>query len=154
MDYEKKEGSESSARERRIERVQSMLSGFDVAGMLFFEEANIRYLTGFAGSDGALLVSGAKTLLLVDGRYTTQAKDEAKGCDIIKFSDRMEGIAGIISDLQLKRVGIESPAIDLSSYLKLKDRVKGVSLKPLSGEIERIRMIKDGGRFLFSDRPQ
>jgi len=145
MDYEKKEGSESSARERRIERVQSMLSGFDVAGMLFFEEANIRYLTGFAGSDGALLVSGAKTLLLVDGRYTTQAKDEAKGCDIIKFSDRMEGIAGIISDLQLKRVGIESPAIDLSSYLKLKDRVKGVSLKPLSGEIERIRMIKDGG---------
>jgi len=60
MDYEKKEGSESSARERRIERVQSMLSGFDVAGMLFFEEANIRYLTGFAGSDGALLVRRSK----------------------------------------------------------------------------------------------
>ncbi len=145
MDCKKKESSESSARKSRIERVRSMLPGFDVEGILFFEEANIRYLTGFAGSDGALFVGGERTLLLVDGRYTTQAKDEATGCDIIKFSDRTEGIAGIISDLRLKRVGIESPAIVLDNYLKLQDRLKNVALKPLSGEIERIRMIKDGG---------
>ncbi len=145
MDCKKKEGSESSARESRIERVRSMLPGFDVEGILFFEEANIRYLTGFEGSDGALFVGGEKTLLLVDGRYITQAKGEATSCDIIKFSDRTEGMAGIISDLRLKRVGIESPAIDLNSYLRLRDRVKNVSLKPLSGEIERIRIIKDGG---------
>jgi len=121
-----------------------MLSGFDLEGILFFEEANIRYLTGFAGSDGALFVGGERTLLLVDGRYTTQAKNEATGCDIIKFSDRTEGVAGIISDLRLKRVGIESPAIALDNYLKLQDRAENVFLKPLSGEIERIKIIKDG----------
>ncbi|MBW2649345.1 MAG: aminopeptidase P family protein [Deltaproteobacteria bacterium] len=145
MDYERKESSESSARESRIERVRSMLPGFDVEGIFFFEEANIRYLTGFAGSDGALFVGGERTLLLVDGRYTTQAKAETTGCDIIKFSDRTEGMAGTISDLRLKRVGIESPSIDLNSYLKLRDRVENTSLKPLSGETERVRMIKDGG---------
>ena len=145
MDYKKKESSESSARKDRIERVRSMLSGFDVEGMLFFEEANIRYLTGFAGSDGAFFVGGERTFLLVDGRYTNQAKDEATGCDIIKFRDRTEGMAGIISDLRLKRVGIESPAIALDNYLKLQDLLENVTLKPLSGEIERIRIIKDEG---------
>ena len=145
MDYKKKEISESSARKSRIERVQSMLPGFDVEGILFFEEANIRYLTGFAGSDGALFVGGEKTFLLVDGRYTTQAKEETTDCDIVKFSDRTEGMAGIISNLRLKKVGIESPAIVLNSYLKLQDLVENVTLKPLSGEIERIRITKDSG---------
>jgi len=145
MDCEKKESSDSSVRKSRIKRIRSMLSGFDVEGILFFEEANIRYLTGFAGSDGALFLGEERTLLLVDGRYTTQAKAETTGCDIIRFSDRTEGMAGIISDMRLKKVGIESLAIVLNSYLALQDRVKNVSLKPLSREIERIRMIKDGG---------
>ena len=145
MNCKRKKAGDFSMLKNRIERVRSMLSGFDVEGILFFEEANIRYLTGFAGSDGALFVGGEKTLLLVDGRYITQAKNEATSCDIIKFNDRTEGMAGIISDLCLKRVGIESPAIDLNSYLKLRDRVGDVSLKPLSGEIERTRMIKDAG---------
>ncbi|MCD6486543.1 MAG: aminopeptidase P family protein [Syntrophobacterales bacterium] len=145
MDYKKKEISEFSARKSRIERIRSMLPGLDVGGVLFFEEANIRYLTGFAGSDSALFVDGEKTFLLVDGRYTTQAKNETTGCDVIKFSDRTEGIAEIISDLRLKRVGIESPAIALDKYLNLRDRVKNVSLKPLSKEIEHIRIIKDNG---------
>ena len=146
MNYKRKKCGDSSMRKNRIERVRSMLSGFDVEGILFFEEANIRYLTGFSGSDGALFVGGERVFLLVDGRYIPQAKDEAAGCDVVEFKDRTEGMAGIISDLCLERVGIESPAIALDNYLKLQDRVGGnVSLTPLSGEIERIRMIKDMG---------
>ena len=129
----------------RTRRVRSMLSGFDVEGILFFEEANLRYLTGFTGSDGALFVGRERSVLLVDGRYTTQAKEEAAECEIVEFKDRTEGMTGVLSDLGLKRVGIESPSITLDSYLTLQDRVAGVSLKPLSGEIERIRATKDAG---------
>jgi len=129
----------------RARRVRSMLPGFDVEGILFFGEANIRYLTGFAGDEGVLFVGGERSVLLVDGRYTTQAKKEAAECDIVEFSDRTEGMAGVISDLGLKRVGVESPSITLDSYLALQDRAAGVSLKPLSGAIERIRIIKDAG---------
>ncbi|MBW2651286.1 MAG: aminopeptidase P family protein [Deltaproteobacteria bacterium] len=145
MNCKRKPIGEFSMLKNRIERVRSMLPGFDVEGILFFEEANIRYLTGFTGSDGALFVGGGRVFLLVDGRYITQAKDEAADCDVVEFRDRTEGMAGIIADLCLKRVGIESPAIALDNYLKLRDRVESVSLKPLSGEIERIRMIKDAG---------
>ena len=129
----------------RVGRVRSMLSAFDVEGILFFGEANIRYLTGFTGDEGVLCVGGERSVLLVDGRYTTQAKDEVAGCDIVEFSDRTEGIIGVISDLDLKRVGIESTAVTLEGYLALRERSAGVSLKPLSGAIERIRTVKDAG---------
>ncbi|MDO9514801.1 MAG: Xaa-Pro peptidase family protein [Syntrophales bacterium] len=127
----------------RGRRVRSMLPGFDVEGILLFGEANIRYLTGFAGNDGVLFVGRERSVLLVDGRYITQAKEEAADCDIVEFSDRTEGVAGVISDLGLKRVGIESQAIALDSYLMLQKLATGVSLEPLSVEIERIRIIKD-----------
>ena len=132
-----------SARKSRIERVRSMLHGFDVEGILFFEKANIHYLTGFTGSDSALFVGEDSTVLLIDGRYVTQARSEATGCNILQFSNRTETMAAIISDLSLNRVGVESPAISLSNYLELQDRLEDVSLRPLSGEIERIRIIKD-----------
>ncbi len=145
MDCEKKEVNESSMQESRIDRVRSLLSLYDVEGIFFFDASNIRYITGFTGTDGALFVDGKRVLLLVDGRYTTQAGNETTGCDIITFRDRTACMADIISDLKLSSVGVESTAIVLSNYLALRDRVGKVSLKPLSGKIERIRMVKDGG---------
>jgi len=128
----------------RIERIRTILSGFDLEGILFFEEATIRYLTGFSGNDGALFVGRNRVILLVDGRFITQAHDETAGCDVIEFKDRTEGMAGLISDLSLKNVGIESPAISLNHFLALQERLEnGITLTPLSGEIERIRIIKD-----------
>ncbi|MBW2559571.1 MAG: aminopeptidase P family protein [Deltaproteobacteria bacterium] len=145
MSCRKERTHEPSGLDGRVRRVRSMLPGFDVEGMLLFGEANIRYLTGFTGSDGTLFAGTERSVLLVDGRYTTQAKGEASGCDIIEFTDRAEGVAGLLSDLGLQRVGVESPAITLDSYLTLQGRIKNVLFKPLSGEIERIRMIKDTG---------
>lgn len=127
----------------RIRSVRAMLPGLEVEGVLFFGEANIRYLTGFAGSDGTLVVGADRSVLLVDGRYTTQAKEEAAACDIREFNDRTDGIVGVLSDLGLKRVGIEAPAVTLDSYLLLQGRADGVFLKPLSDEIERLRIVKD-----------
>lgn len=135
--------------EGRVRRVRSMMSAYDVEGILFFGGANISYLTGFAGDEGVLFVGGDRSVLLVDGRYTTQAKDETDGCDIVEFSDRTEGMVGLISDLGLKRVGIESTAVTLDSYLALQEQAAGVSLKPLSGAIERIRARKDAGEASF-----
>ncbi|MDD5723298.1 MAG: Xaa-Pro peptidase family protein [Syntrophales bacterium] len=143
--YKKERVHESPRLGDRTRRVRSMLPGFDVEGILLFGEANIRYLTGFAGSDGTLFVGRERSVLLVDGRYITQAKEEAADCDVVEFTDRAEGVVGVISGLGLKRVGIESSVITLDSYLTLQDRTAGVSLKPLSGEIERIRIIKDTG---------
>ncbi len=130
--------------EERIRRVREILSRCDVEGIFFFGEANIRYLTGFTGSDGVLFLGTDRLVLLVDGRYTTQARREV-ACDISEFSDRTEGMARLIADRGVKRVGLESAIMTLRDYHAFKDRVDGIALKPLSGEIEHIRVVKDAG---------
>lgn len=128
----------------RTRRVRKMLSGHDIEGILFFGGANIRYLTGFTGGEGVLFVGTDRSILLVDGRYTTQAQDEA-ACDIRECADGVEGVARLIADLGVQRTGIEAPALTLNSYLALRDRVDGVALTPLSEELEGIRIVKDTG---------
>ena len=62
--------------------VKSILQKKNVEGILFFSPENIRYLTGFSGSEGYLWVGKDKHLLLVDSRYITQAQEETRGCRV------------------------------------------------------------------------
>ena len=64
---------------------------------LILDLKNIRYLTGFSGSDGALLVGAGKPVLLVDGRYTTQAGKQAPGARVVLYRDKASGIAEALS---------------------------------------------------------
>ena len=57
-------------------RVRGYLDSFGVDAVVFFGLANIRYLTGFTGSDGAVVVTRDGGWFLTDSRYTTQASVE------------------------------------------------------------------------------
>lgn len=127
----------------RISRIRSMLTGLEIEAVLFFDMRNIRYLVGFSGSDGALLVWENGVVLMVDGRYVTQAKGEARGAEIFEYSDKMDGIARVVTDAGLRSVGFESVAINFDHYLNLKGKLDGLVLKPISEEINSMRAVKD-----------
>ena len=61
----------------------SAASAAGVDGLLLTHGADVRYLTGFTGSNGALAMAGARAALFTDGRYTTQARAEAAGLRVI-----------------------------------------------------------------------
>jgi Xaa-Pro aminopeptidase len=132
-----------SNEEKRVGRVRSILSRFDVEGILFFDMANIRYLTGFTGSEGALFIGKGEPVLLIDGRYVTQAKRETNACEILHFTDKTEGIARHLKASNVKVAGFESQALTYDAYEKLQRETEGISLKPLSDEIGPIRARKD-----------
>ncbi|MBE9547055.1 MAG: aminopeptidase P family protein [Proteobacteria bacterium] len=127
----------------RISRIRSKLAGLELEALLFFDMRNIRYLVGFSGSDGALLVGENGVILMVDGRYVTQAKGEARGAEIFEYSDKIDGIARVVTDAGLRSVGFESVAINFDHYLNLKGKLDGLVLKPISEEINSIRAVKD-----------
>jgi Xaa-Pro aminopeptidase len=127
----------------RILRVRSGLLDFRVDAVLFLDMKNIRYLTGFTGSDGALLIGRDKQVLLVDGRYTNQAKREIKDVAVFEYREKIGGIKTAIADIGLTSVSFESTAMNVHTYLRLKKEMKGVVFKPLSDEISAIRTIKD-----------
>ena len=63
-------------RPKRLEALLRRLAGEGLDALLVSHPPNIRYLTGFSGSAGLLLVSGAGALFLTDFRYETQSRDE------------------------------------------------------------------------------
>ena len=132
------------SRERTL-HIKSKLATFQVEGILFFDMKNIRYLVGFTGSDGILFIGDKNNVLLVDGRYVTQAKKEVTNCDIFHYTDKIKGLVAFISDCGIKTVGFESPAITYDKYFDLRDRLEDVTLVPLSTDINSIRAVKDGG---------
>lgn len=133
----------SSVPPERISKIQSRLYELDVEALLFLDIKNIRYLTGFTGSDGALMIGEKQKLLLVDGRYTNQAKREVAGLEVFECREKIEGIEVVLSDGGLQSVGFESTAMNVTTYLKLKEKLKNVTLNPMSNEIDAVRAIKD-----------
>ena len=51
--------------------------------MLLTHAPDVRYLSGFTGSAGAVALAGSQAALFTDGRYTAQAKSEARGLRVV-----------------------------------------------------------------------
>jgi len=127
----------------RISSLQRKFSSCKIDGLIFFDMNNIRYLTGFTGSDGALLIDSDKTNLLVDGRYIAQASVETKGLRILEYKDKIEVISQTIKNNRLKRIGFEANSITLGMYNQLKNNVPEEKLVALNNELKLLRAYKD-----------
>jgi len=128
----------------RRERVRSRFAEWGIDAFLFFDMNNIRYLTGFSGSEGALLIGpGEKTRLLVDGRYTTQAGKETTGLELVHMMDKVDTVTSLLADKTVRIVGFEDALLSVQFHQQIKGKSKGLKLMPLSGEIELLRALKD-----------
>jgi Xaa-Pro aminopeptidase len=127
------------------DRVGRLRSGFpETDTLLILSEKNIRYLTGFTGGEGALMVGADWLTLLVDGRYVTQARAEARDAEIFEFRKRVEGITEVARRHGARSIGFESSNLAVAEYLKLKESLTEASFPPLSGDFELLRAVKDG----------
>ena len=130
--------------ESRQEISRKILDSNHLDGMLFVSLENIRYLCGFTGSDGAFGITRKESFFLTDSRYWTQADEEVKGCRIVHYKKKMEGILSLLSDLRLKKIGFESTALPFSAFQSLSEKLAdGAKLVPLEEEIKNLRAVKD-----------
>jgi Xaa-Pro aminopeptidase len=120
-------------------RVESILQKKSVEGILFFSPENIRYLTGFSGSEGYLLAGRDELLLLVDSRYITQAQEETQGCRVSLVDKGIRGVAAQVSSFGLKQLGVEAQGISVARFEQLQKGLGKVELLPIKDELERLR---------------
>ena len=66
----------------RIQRARKELEEKKLDAALIASAANIRYLSGFAGTDSYLYLSRKRQVILTDSRYTLQAEEEGKDCEV------------------------------------------------------------------------
>jgi len=127
----------------RLGRLREGLTKKDA--LLILHAKNIRYLTGFTGGDGALMAGPDWLVLLVDGRYVTQAREEAAGTEIFEFRTRVDAITAVACGHAVEAIGFESPSLCVEEYLRLQEKLPAVTLRPLSGELQSLRAVKIGG---------
>ena len=111
--------------------------------ILFTGLENIRYLCGFSGSDGALLLTRDKGWFLCDSRYTTQAGEEVRGVEISEYAAKFEAICSLVSENGFRRFGFESSHMLVSDFRQLSERLAGCELVGLGASLDAIRSRKD-----------
>ena len=132
----------------RLQRLRQSLTQHDLDVLIVYQSENRRYLSGFTGSAGWLLISASKAFLAVDFRYVEQAKREATDFDVVHVKgDLANWLPKLVSDLGFKKVGFESDhlpfAIYQQLYKTLDDGRYQTLLVPTSGLVESIRAVKE-----------
>jgi Xaa-Pro aminopeptidase len=134
----------------RQRRLQESLPSNRLDGLLVTHLPNIRYLCGFTGSAGALLISDKKNVFFTDGRYRTQARAEVQGCTVVvskkgplvACADWLR--ASKSRSRMRRRIGIESEHFTVAERTRLAAILPRDSLlRPAPALIERSRMVKD-----------
>ncbi len=123
--------------------VCQLFSSCEIDCLIFFNMNNIRYLSGFTGSDGVLIVSNNRTVLLVDGRYITQAKLEAADTEIFEYKDKIRGIVEAVNELNLKHIGFEAESVVVQMYNLLIRELPDKVFVPVGEELRLLRAYKD-----------
>ena len=131
------------------QQIQAIIGEQTLEGILFFSPENIRYLTGFSGSEGYLLVGKDANLLLVDSRYITQAQEETHDCRVVLLDKGIKGVATQISDRGLKRLGFEAQHISVALFEQLQEHLQETELVPIKDKLERLRGLKSNEEILL-----
>jgi Xaa-Pro aminopeptidase len=137
-----------SAASQRLDRVRADLAGHGLDGLLVSHLPNVRYLTGFTGSNGWLAVGERQAVFITDGRYEQQAEEELAadaGIDIVVLRELFqEGLAERIAGaFGRATIGFEGPYLSYANWTRLVERCRGVNWKARTGLVEKLRAVKD-----------
>lgn len=133
----------------RTTQLQKIFSDSKIDSLIIFNMSNIRYLSGFTGSEGVLLIGAGQEILFVDGRYTSQAGLETNGIKIIECADKIEAIVEAIKKFKLNKVGLEEDSITLATYNKLASCFQKEKFIDLTDELRMLRACKDDAEIAF-----
>jgi Xaa-Pro aminopeptidase len=127
----------------RRQKVIAQFSDAKIDGLFVTAAPNVRYLSGFSGSNGALLLTPRQSVLLTDPRYTIRAAAESDCKVQIAKSSLYKAGAELASRLRLANLGFEQARISYSSHQDL-TRFAGtaVKLKPVGPVVDKLRMVK------------
>jgi Xaa-Pro aminopeptidase len=125
--------------------IAAQLRHFKADVLLVSSLPNVRYLTGFTGSNGLVVLASETAVLFTDPRYTIQASSETDcRVEIVKGSP-YAAAAKLIARRRWKRVGIERNRLTFGAFAELQDLLgRGAELVALPPAVEQRRMVKSG----------
>ncbi|RIM36134.1 M24 family metallopeptidase [Staphylococcus caprae] len=125
----------------KLEQVHEILNHKRLDAMIVLSEFNRRYLSGFTGTSGALIITRNKNYLVTDFRYIEQATKQAPEFEIINRQNGLiTEIKNILEQAQLSNIGFEGHHISYDTYVELNKGM--ITLISISDSIDKIREVK------------
>ncbi len=125
----------------RVEKVRAFMEDNNVDAFVVSRLPNVRYLSGFSGSSGLLLIKKDSAHFFTDFRYKEQSQQEvSRDIEIHIVKKLLEDVAGCLGDA--KRVGFESRYVSYASYQELKKHIGDRELVPLPDKLLEFRAVK------------
>jgi Xaa-Pro aminopeptidase len=128
----------------RLTELRKILDAQDLDAVLIGRPENRRYLSGFTGSAGWLVISSDRMVLATDFRYYQQVGREAPGFELARIESRFSVLLpALLSDLGVQRLGFESQHLTVDQSDTWGQATEGVVWIPLKDTVETLRAVKD-----------
>lgn len=129
--------------EKRVEGLRKRMGKIGIDGFLIMAPENRRYISGFTGTAGIILITKKQRILFTDFRYVDQGAQEAPDFEIIKYQyPFLQTIKEVLKRLAIKEIGFESEFVTYNQFVELSKVLDGFRLLPQRGVIEELRMVK------------
>jgi Xaa-Pro aminopeptidase len=130
--------------EQRLARLRSLLPGLGVDGLLVSQPENRRYLSGFTGSAGTLLITATHALIVTDFRYYEQVGRQSLLFELVRTKRELaEVLAEMLQRAGVARAGFEANHATVADLETWKAAAPDAQWQPTRQVVEGLRAIKD-----------
>ena len=135
---------------KRVERLREAIAEENLDALIVTQPDNRRYLSGFTGSAGLLIISHDMALLATDFRYYQQAQAQAPDFGLVQVPEAThEALAERISELGYRRLGLESHDLTVQTFEQWRNALSQIEWVSTTGLVEKLRMVKDAREMAF-----
>lgn len=131
---------------QRLDRLRRIIHEESLDAVLVTQPVNVSYLTGFSGESSYLVVTRERGILISDGRFVTQVKDECPDLEAVFRQPQTtitEATGALLGKLNVGSAGFESRHLTVADFDALRHATSAISWKAGVDRIERLRAIKD-----------
>jgi Xaa-Pro aminopeptidase len=128
----------------RGDRLQRLVAERELDALIVTDLVDVRWLTGFSGTNGACVLTASARLFLTDFRYVERAAGEVEGFETVRVGQDLLG--DVAERLPAGRAGFDDAQLTVRAHAALAERVAAdVELVAAGGLVKRLREVKDAG---------
>jgi len=128
----------------RIAALQRSISERGLDALFVTEPGNRRYVSGFTGSNGVVIVGPDTLYLATDFRYHEQVRQQAPRFELVELGvDQDKGLAACVDGIGLERIGFDGAHVTVDQLERWRKTMPDVTFESASGMVEALRGVKD-----------
>ncbi len=129
---------------QRVSRVRERLREESLDALLVTAPSNRRYISGFTGTSGLVVITHTDAWLVTDFRYVEQAGEQAPLFQVVEHhGEAVHTLKELLHKAGVQQLGFDQNHLVYGEYLRLQEALQPIRLVPTAEWIERLRYVKD-----------